>query len=85
MIGMGYSVTASLMPAVVADRFRGQHFGSIFGALQLANAVGGSTGPWIAGRIFDATGSYALAFASAVTSAAIGTAALWTARRLRPR
>lgn len=82
LIGMGYSVTASLMPAVAADRFHGRHFGSIFGALQLTNAIGGSTGPWLAGRIFDTTGSYAAAFALAVVAALVAVAALWAARRL---
>lgn len=82
LIGMGYSVTASLMPAVAADRFHGRHFGSIFGVLQLANAVGGSTGPWIAGRIFDETGAYTIAFTAAVAAAVIAATALWTARRL---
>ncbi len=83
LIGMGYSVTASLMPAVAADRFHGRHFGSIFGVLQLANAVGGSTGPWIAGRIFDVTGAYTIAFSAAVVGAVVATTALWMARRMK--
>jgi MFS family permease len=68
MIGVGYSVTASLIPAVIGDRFRGSHFGSIFGTLQVANALGGSLGPWVAGRIFDVTGSYRIALAAGLGS-----------------
>jgi MFS family permease len=80
LVGLGYSVTASLMPAVVGDRFRGRHFGSIFGALQLFNALGGSSGPWVAGRIFDLTGSYRAAFIASVSAAVAATAGLWAAR-----
>ena len=57
LVGVGYAVTAPLMPAVVSDLYRGRNFGAIFGAIQVANAVGGSAGPWAAGRIFDGHGS----------------------------
>ncbi|MBI4637185.1 MAG: MFS transporter [Candidatus Rokubacteria bacterium] len=77
LIGVGYAVTAPLIPALVADLFRGQHFGAIFGTLQIANAIGGSLGPWIAGRVFDASGSYAPAFTAAVASAAVSMGAVW--------
>lgn len=81
LLGLGYPVTASLMPAVVWDRFRGPHFGSIFGALQLFNALGGSLGPWVAGRIFDAMGSYRTALIAAAGAAVVATTALWSAGR----
>lgn len=83
LVGLGYSVTASLMPAVVGDHFRGRNFGSIFGTLQLFNALGGSLGPWVAGRIFDVTGSYRTAFIAAACAAILATAAIWTAGRRR--
>ena len=35
LFGAGYSVTASLMPAMVSDRFQGRHFGSIFGVTKI--------------------------------------------------
>jgi MFS family permease len=86
LIGIGYAVTAPLMPAVVADLYRGRHFGAIFGVLQFANALGSGVGPWLAGRLFDQTGSYALALAAAATAAMLATLALWLAapRRGRP-
>ncbi len=85
LVGLGYAVTAPLMPAVVSDLYRGRHFGTIFGALHLANALGGSSGPWIAGRVFDGTGSYAAAFGAAVVAAAVATVALWLAAPRRAR
>jgi MFS family permease len=77
LVGLGYAVTAPLMPAVVSDLYRGRNFGAIFGAIQVANAVGGSAGPWVAGRIFDATGSYAPAFCAALAATLVSTGALW--------
>ena len=77
LIGVGYAVTAPLMPAVVSDLYRGRNFGAIFGAIQVANAVGGSAGPWAAGRIFDASGTYAPAFTAALVATAVSTTAIW--------
>jgi MFS family permease len=77
LIGVGYAVTAPLMPAVVSDLYRGRNFGAIFGAIQVANAVGGSAGPWSAGRIYDATGTYAPAFVAALVATGVSTAAMW--------
>lgn len=85
LVGVGYAVTAPLMPAVVSDLYRGRQFGTIFGSLHIANAVGGSAGPWVAGRIFDASGSYAVAFGAALVAAAVSVAALWMAGPRRAR
>lgn len=83
LLGLGYSVTASLIPAMVSDRFRGRHFGAIFGASQVGSAMGSALGSWLAGRVFDATGSYGIPFVLAVVSAVAAAAAVWAARRLR--
>lgn len=85
LIGIGYSITGPLAPALVSDHFRGRHFGAIFGALHVSNALGGSLGPWIAGRVFDATHSYAPAFALAGAAVWLATAASWLARALGRR
>ena len=83
LVGVGYSVTAPLLPALVSDVFRGRHFGAIFGTMQVANSLGGALGPWLAGRVFDTTGSYFWALLGAVLSASAATAALWVARNCR--
>jgi len=85
LVGVGYAVTAPLLPAVMSDLYRGRHFGTIFGALHIANALGGSTGPWVGGRVFDATGSYAGAFAAGVVAAVLAALALWVAAPRRVR
>jgi MFS family permease len=85
LLGLGYSVTASLIPAMVSDRFSGPHFGAIVGMGLLGSAVGSATGPWLAGYIFDRTGSYMLAFAIAAGCGVAAGAAGWRARVLRAR
>src|SRR6185503_2869230 len=79
LFGVGYSVTAFVVPAMMSDRFRGPHFGAIFGATQVASALGA----WLAGRIFDATGSYAIAFSGAAGAAAVAAVSVWASRMPR--
>ena len=83
LIGAGYAAPAALSPALISDVFRGRHFGPIFGMLQVAGASGAAVGPWVAGRVFDATGNYAPAFALAIFGAIGATTAVWLATPAR--
>ncbi len=85
LLGLGYSVTASLIPAMVSDRFSGPHFGAIVGVGLMASAAGSAAGPWMAGWLFDFTGSYRLAFLIAGACGFAAGAAGWRARVLRVR
>jgi predicted MFS family arabinose efflux permease len=85
LLGIGYSVTASLTPAMVSDRYSGPHFGAIVGAGLMGAAVGSALGPWFAGHLYDATGSYTLAFIIAAACGAAAGVAGWRARTLRRR
>ena len=85
LLGIGYSVTASLAPAMVSDRFRGSRFGVILGLCLVGAAVGSAIGPWMVGRLFDATKSYALSFVIIAACGIIAGAAAWHARNLRRR
>jgi len=85
LLGLGYSVTASLIPAMVSDRFSGPHFGAIVGVGLMGSAGGSAIGPWMAGYLFDHTGSYMLAFAIAAGCGVAAGAAGWQARVLRVR
>jgi MFS family permease len=85
LLGVGYSATASLIPAMVSDRFGGRHFGTIVGVGLMGSAAGSALGPWMAGWLFDRTGSYMLAFALAAGSGLVAGAAGWRARVLRVR
>jgi MFS family permease len=84
LIGIGYAVTAPLTPAIASDLFGGPRFARIFGALHFANSLGGALGAWVAGRIFDARGSYALALPIAAAMALLAPTLLWFVAPRRP-
>ena len=75
---LGYSLT-SVMGAIPAEIFEGRHYGSIFGTVMLAAILGGAAGPWVAGVLYDATGSYAIAFWIAAGCSAVSILAIWLA------
>jgi len=50
---------------------------------QVASALGSALGAWLAGRIFDATGSYAIAFSGAAGAAAVAAVSVWASRMPR--
>ncbi|HEX3176506.1 MAG TPA: MFS transporter [Methylomirabilota bacterium] len=83
LMGIGYAATVPIMPTVISDVFRGVRFGSIFGSLHLANAIGGAAGAWLAGTVFDATGGYTLSFAAAAIAAVLAIAGVWLAQPMR--
>jgi MFS family permease len=75
---LGYAVT-SVMGPIVAEIFEGRHYGAIFGCVTVALIGGGAVGPWMAGVIHDATGSYRLAFLLTIACCAISALAIWIA------
>lgn len=75
---LGYAIT-SVMGPIVAEIFEGPHYGSIFGTVTVALIGGGAAGPWVAGLIHDATGSYRLAFYLAIVCCVVSAAAIWIA------
>jgi len=62
----GFTVAAEnvMLPLVVAYCFGVRAVASIYGVLMLALLPGGVLGPYVAGRVFDAVGTYAPAFAT---------------------
>ena len=75
---LGYSLT-SVMGAIPAEIFEGRHFGRIFGSVMVAAIIGGAAGPWVSGALYDATGSYAIAFWIAAGCSAASVVAIWLA------
>jgi MFS family permease len=75
---LGYALT-SVMGPIMAEIFEGPHFGSIFGTMTVAMIAGGAIGPWLSGVIYDATGSYRLAFLLAIACCVVSAAAVWLA------
>jgi MFS family permease len=75
---LGYGLT-SVIGAIPAEIFQGRHYGTIFGTLMLAAIAGGAAGPWVTGALYDATGSYTLAFSIAIGLSAFSALAIWLA------
>jgi MFS family permease len=82
---LGYALT-SVMGPIVAEIFQGPHYGSIFGTITIALIGGGAAGPWLAGAINDATGSYRPAFLAIIVCCVVSAVAIWLAgpRQVRP-
>jgi MFS family permease len=81
---LGYALT-SVMGPIVAEIFEGPHYGSIFGTITVALIGGGAAGPWVAGVIHDATGSYRLAFVLTIACCTASALAIWMAAPRRVR
>ena len=62
IFGFGYGSNSPLFPAITADWFGTKSHGIIYGTMLLATGVGGAIGPLLGGYVFDATGSYDMAF-----------------------
>jgi MFS family permease len=58
----GFGATVPLRLALLADYFGSRNFGTIMGVMTLISMAGGLASPIIAGWIYDATGSYQLAW-----------------------
>ncbi len=63
--GITYSGFVTQMVRITRVTFGGKALGSIFAALMVSDGIGFGFGPWIAGNIFDATGSYHASFLAA--------------------
>ncbi len=83
LLGIGYSATAALMPAMMFDRFEGENFGSILGTALFGSALGAAFGPWMGGYLFDISGSYTIPFSIAALCGVVAAAAGWGARKFR--
>jgi MFS family permease len=81
---VGYGL-ASVFGAIPAEIFQGRHFGTIFGTLNLGGNAGAACGPWVAGAIYDRTGSYTTAFWIAIVATLVSMAAIWLASPGRVR
>ena len=75
---LGYGLT-SVLGAIPSEIFEGRHYGTVFGTLMLAAISGGAAGPWVAGILYDITGSYTPAFTIAIGGSVLSALAIWLA------
>lgn len=73
LFGCGWAVLAPTNMSVSADLFQGRSYGLIYGSIESVSGLAQAIGPWLAGLVFDRTGSYlpALMFGTAASLAAI--------------
>jgi OFA family oxalate/formate antiporter-like MFS transporter len=62
IVGFSYGACLSIFPSATADQWGTKNMGLNYGVLFTAWGVGGVVGPMLAGKIADATGSYAGAY-----------------------
>ena len=77
LIGIGYAVMAPVPPAFANDLFAGPGFSMIFSTIYTVGGLGLAAGTWSAGRIFDASGSYAGAFWLGLVMAVVSPLLMW--------
>jgi MFS family permease len=80
-MGTSYGGIVSLMPALCMDLFGARAVSSIIGTLYSGAAIGNLAGPWLAGRVFDASRSYDLVVWGCMACSALATVATWLAVR----
>lgn len=80
-MGLSYGGVVSLMPALCMDFFGARAVSSIIGTLYTGAALGNLVGPWLAGRVFDASGSYGPVVVGCAALSGLATGAAWLAVR----
>lgn len=72
LYGFSHGGFFTVLSPLLADLFGLRSHGAIFGGVFFSATIGGAVGPMLAGRIFDVTGGYQLAFLiCGVASAAV--------------
>lgn len=71
LYGFGHGGLFTVVSPTVAEMFGMRAHGAIFGVVLFCGTIGGAIGPVVAGRIFDVTGGYDLAFGGLAALAAL--------------
>ncbi len=79
LMAFGYALSPAMTPILTGRFFAGQHFGVLFGAVNILYHVGGAAGVWAAGHIHDATGAYFWAFIASIGCAVAAAVCVWIA------
>jgi MFS family permease len=78
---LAYGGLSILFSPMTAELFGLRSQGVIFGIVSFFGTIGNTTGPFLAGRIFDVTNSYQLAFFVCIVVSLLGLVLAW---RVKP-
>jgi len=84
LLGLGVGSWLPTLSILASSHFGLVFYGSIFGALNLAQSLGTATGPFFAGLMYDATGTYYWAFIVFAAMFAVGIPLILLVRRPKP-
>jgi MFS family permease len=70
--GIAHGGFFTVMSPTIAEFFGTGSHGLLYGIVLASGTIGGAAGPLMAGRTFDVTGSYRIAFLVLILSAVIG-------------
>jgi MFS family permease len=73
VFGFTYGGIVPLIPAITGEFFGTKNLGAIIGFMGFGPTIGGALGPFLAGYIFDVTGSYYFAFLLGVATTIVAT------------
>ncbi len=79
--GLTWGARGPAITAKTADLFPGPNLGAILGVITIGTGLGAAGGAWMAGWLFDLTGSYRLAFSLSILFYLCGSVAFWALRR----
>lgn len=83
LIAVGFGLCFGAIPCVLnaalADIFHGRHYGKILGTMIFGFALGGMVGPWLAGYLYDVTGSHVTTYAILIAALIAIAVMMWLA------
>lgn len=79
--GLTWGARGPSITAKTADLFPGPNLGAILGVITIGTGLGAAGGSWLAGAVFDWTGSYRVAFWLSILFYLGGSIAFWALRR----
>ncbi len=79
--GLTWGARGPAITAKTADLFPGPNLGVILGVISIGTGVGAGVGAWMAGFVYDVTGTYRAAFWLSIFFYVCGSVAFWALRR----
>ena len=81
LFGLTWGARGPAITAKTADLFPGPNLGTILGVITMGTGIGSASGSWLAGYVFDVSGSYRVAFWLSIFFYVCGSVAFWALRR----